>query len=109
MKDIEEVVFPGDGEVKTTKKIGKVKPSIDTVKKTKISKKSDSPSEVGVKYKSKKVGDIKDRVVDNSKIIDQLKKELEMENPNPDSIRRLRKHENDELLELITLAKTKEK
>jgi len=72
----------------------------------------------GVKeYKSKKVGDIKNRVVDNSNIVNQLKKELEMKSPNPDSIRRLRKHiepiskvtlENDELVELINLAKNKE-
>lgn len=69
------------------------------------------------KYKSKKVGDIKNRVVDNSNIVNQLKKELEMESPNPDSIRRLRKHiepiskvtlENDELVELVNLAKNKE-
>ena len=68
-------------------------------------------------YKTKKVGDINSRQVNNSNIVNQLTKELEMKNPNVDSIRRLRKHiepiskvtlENDELVELINLAKNKE-
>ena len=72
--------------------------------------KSVSASKGLKKYKSKKVGDIKNRVVDNSNIVNQLKKELEMKSPNPDSIRRLRKHiepiskvtlENDELVEML--------